>query len=711
MKHGYAVYAEADLPADRRSRLSANSAFADLYYVLYLGRTQRPSALLVTNLTRFPIRGRRASDLVQFGDTHFTLVVTPRGSLGGTFFQLLPWIIAAVGVVLAIAAALLTDRLVRRRQRAEQLAERLDRIAAENRQLYAEQRSIADTLQRALLPETLPEVSGLQTGARYVPGTTGVAIGGDWYDLIVQRDGQRAVGGRRRRRTRPPGGEDDGLTAVRRPRVRGRGGQPGDGAGQAGALCGTQPPQLLRDGPLRPNRGRGAADHGRQRRPSAAAADRQRSGPEYLPLRVGVPIGAGGEQPTTSRSRSRSRRTPPSSRSPTDSSSAAARCSTSGSIGLRRVAGDRPRALDDLLTTLVTELPVDGHEDDTAILAVRWSALRAAPRPRRTSAPRPQASLVRLSGSPASVLPSCSSRDPAVASALRGDRAVGRVRRAQLRCGRAIGDAARPRRARAGGGPQRSRCPSQARPRSPRCRPARRARSPASASGHAPRARAGGRAGAFAAPAGARRASPCRRRREARRRRLDGRLAEAITLLAQPSPRIVQRLLDAVASRVGVAARRRIMSLTSCTETIAGHPPRRLRPVAVRPRRACALPPHHAYPAAVHANRERAGRAGARAPPPCLASRARGGRARGGRAEEARAILAGATPARATLTAAAERHDGEQISGRASTRDDAPLADGASTELLVEAGAVLAGLARAGRHDAPGRVADRPAPR
>jgi len=169
VKRGYALYAETVLPASRRSRLSANSAFADLNYVLYLGRTQTPTALLLTNLPRLPVTGRRASVRIPFGDSDFTLVVTAHGSLGGTFFEWLPWMIAAVGVVLAFAAALLTDRLVRRRQRAEQLAQTLERIAAENRQLYAEQRTIADTLQHALLPEALPAVGALETGARYVP--------------------------------------------------------------------------------------------------------------------------------------------------------------------------------------------------------------------------------------------------------------------------------------------------------------------------------------------------------------------------------------------------------------------------------------------------------------------------------------------------------------------------------------------------------------
>ena len=153
------------LPKNRRSALASNSAFSDLNYTLYLGKTRNPRALLLTSLRRFPITGRQASVVVPFGDSAFTLVVTPSGPLGGTFFASLPWIIVIVGVVLSLAAALMTDRLARRRRQAEELTEVLNRVAAENHELFTEQRSIAQTLQHALLPDTLPEPPGLQVSA------------------------------------------------------------------------------------------------------------------------------------------------------------------------------------------------------------------------------------------------------------------------------------------------------------------------------------------------------------------------------------------------------------------------------------------------------------------------------------------------------------------------------------------------------------------
>jgi serine phosphatase RsbU (regulator of sigma subunit) len=189
---GYAAYSENPLPANRRSRIENNSAFSDLNYAVYLGRSTRSSDVVVRSVKRLPITGRRNIEGVPFGAGAFTLVITPRGSLGGAFFRDLPWIIAIFGVLIAFAAALLTGKLARDRHNAERMAGVLDRVAAENRDMYTEQRSISKTLQHALLPDLLPKLQGLQVSARYVPAGAGMDVGGDWYD-VVSIDSRRAV--------------------------------------------------------------------------------------------------------------------------------------------------------------------------------------------------------------------------------------------------------------------------------------------------------------------------------------------------------------------------------------------------------------------------------------------------------------------------------------------------------------------------------------
>ncbi|MBW3666404.1 MAG: SpoIIE family protein phosphatase [Actinobacteria bacterium] len=63
-------------------------------------------------------------------------------------------------------------------------------IAIERAGLYERQRGIAETLQRALLPDRLPRVPGLSLATRYLPGGAGANVGGDWYDLVVLPDQQ-----------------------------------------------------------------------------------------------------------------------------------------------------------------------------------------------------------------------------------------------------------------------------------------------------------------------------------------------------------------------------------------------------------------------------------------------------------------------------------------------------------------------------------------
>ena len=184
----YVAYAESALPASRRSRFQSSSSFADLDYALYLGRSQNTANLLVSDLKTLPISGRHASVAIPFGNNALTFVVTPRRPLGGTFAERLPWLVAIVGLLLSLGAAALTARLITRRTEAERLARSLELIADENRRLYAEQRTIARTLQHALLPERLPKVRGVETSARYETGDQGVDIGGDWYDLIALDD-------------------------------------------------------------------------------------------------------------------------------------------------------------------------------------------------------------------------------------------------------------------------------------------------------------------------------------------------------------------------------------------------------------------------------------------------------------------------------------------------------------------------------------------
>lgn len=77
------------------------------------------------------------------------------------------------------------------------LAETLaGRIAStiENLRLHEAQREIAQTLQRSLLPASLPRIPGIDTAVRYWPNGESTEVGGDFYDMFaLECDDQFAV--------------------------------------------------------------------------------------------------------------------------------------------------------------------------------------------------------------------------------------------------------------------------------------------------------------------------------------------------------------------------------------------------------------------------------------------------------------------------------------------------------------------------------------
>ncbi|HLI55419.1 MAG TPA: SpoIIE family protein phosphatase [Actinomycetota bacterium] len=60
---------------------------------------------------------------------------------------------------------------------------------AERERAMRQSKEIAEALQRALLPEQLAEIPGLDLAARYLPGSAGLEVGGDWYDVIPAASG------------------------------------------------------------------------------------------------------------------------------------------------------------------------------------------------------------------------------------------------------------------------------------------------------------------------------------------------------------------------------------------------------------------------------------------------------------------------------------------------------------------------------------------
>jgi serine phosphatase RsbU (regulator of sigma subunit) len=177
----YAMFARAALPPGRRIHVAPSSPFSELHFAIYLGKTVSAENLLEADVRGVPDGATTAQERVPFGTSVLTVVATPAQRLGGRLSADLWWLLALAGVILTALAALTAERLTRRRVTADRLRGRVET-------LLGEQRSIAESLQRALLPRQLPAIAGVDVAARYVPGTVGTEIGGDWYEVVPQAD-------------------------------------------------------------------------------------------------------------------------------------------------------------------------------------------------------------------------------------------------------------------------------------------------------------------------------------------------------------------------------------------------------------------------------------------------------------------------------------------------------------------------------------------
>jgi serine phosphatase RsbU (regulator of sigma subunit) len=186
----YVVYAERAIPANRQVPVESDSAFVDLDFATYLGPSTRSEYLATTDVDpkRLPLHGTTATEQIPFGNSTITLVTSPTGNLGGALGARLPWICLIGGALLTIGTTLAASRLVSRRRTAERDGATIRGLYDQLDGLYAEQRTIATTLQHALLPVHTPVLPGLDVACRYVAGTAGVDVGGDWYSLVEVDD-------------------------------------------------------------------------------------------------------------------------------------------------------------------------------------------------------------------------------------------------------------------------------------------------------------------------------------------------------------------------------------------------------------------------------------------------------------------------------------------------------------------------------------------
>ena len=177
----YVASAGQALPSNRRIDIPASSPDAGLNIAIYFGKATSSAALIETNVSHLPLTGTVSTAFVPFGSSVLTLVVSPTSPLAGRWSELLPWGILVVGLLFTIGRchhdrapgpATPTCRTTRRREPT------FVRRAAER---------VADASAIAVA-ESAPDHRGVEFAARYIPGESGIEVGGDWYSAIAIDD-------------------------------------------------------------------------------------------------------------------------------------------------------------------------------------------------------------------------------------------------------------------------------------------------------------------------------------------------------------------------------------------------------------------------------------------------------------------------------------------------------------------------------------------
>jgi hypothetical protein len=366
----FVVYAERAIPPDRTVPVEKDSAFADLNYATYFGSTTDASHLATTDLppSQLPLPDTAARVTIPFGDSTLTLVATPSVALGGSLGPALPWIFLVGGILLTVATVFIAESLVRRGRDAETDARTISELYGQLEALYGDQRTIAEALQRALLPPYDPSIPGLEIASRYVAGAVGVDVGGDWYSLIAV-DEERfgfVVGD-------VSGRGVSAATIMARLRYTIR-----------AYLLEGHPPDVVLEMVARQldvnEDGHFATvlvgiGHHRTREVTVANAGLLNplvvsSTPEFVQTKVGLPLGVALSSYTCT-----TIVVPPGSTLLAFTDGLVERRGEDIDVGLDRVAAAvdwRAPTLDGMLTSLVSSVAEDGSEDDIAILAFRW---------------------------------------------------------------------------------------------------------------------------------------------------------------------------------------------------------------------------------------------------------------------------------------------------------------------------------------------------
>lgn len=150
--------------------------------VLRSGRPQLIQEITETMLTASPATDAQRGLVTEIGMR--SLIIIPLAVPGQPPFGTLSLVMAESGRLFGAEDLVVAEELGRRAA-----------MAVENARLYTDRVRVAQTLQRALLPPTLPEVSGYELASLYRPAGEINEVGGDFYDAFPTPHGWLVVVG------------------------------------------------------------------------------------------------------------------------------------------------------------------------------------------------------------------------------------------------------------------------------------------------------------------------------------------------------------------------------------------------------------------------------------------------------------------------------------------------------------------------------------
>lgn len=166
---GTVLYRQSQLGPLAPPRQASTAPFAELDVVIYGSPTADPAEVLASTTHDLQLHGTVRREPLMAGSSRWLLLVKARRPLVGTVTAQAEWLVLLVGLVGSLLIAAVIEATARRRDAA--LA------------LYASEHHVAETLQRSLLPQ-IPTLAGLELAARYLAGSRGQEVGGDWFDAF-----------------------------------------------------------------------------------------------------------------------------------------------------------------------------------------------------------------------------------------------------------------------------------------------------------------------------------------------------------------------------------------------------------------------------------------------------------------------------------------------------------------------------------------------